>query len=95
MSSVSKVGINQFAGEGYDLWKFRVETQMTAHGLKEMLKDDEPKDATQRAVEKTFAKQGFACQNYVRRSLAVLKLSEGTLLMDHFRVFDQLIRQFK
>uniref|UniRef100_A0A182X1R8 Uncharacterized protein n=1 Tax=Anopheles quadriannulatus TaxID=34691 RepID=A0A182X1R8_ANOQN len=45
--------------------------------------------------DKTFAKQGFACQNYVRRSLAVLKLSEGTLLMDHFRVFDQLIRQFK
>lgn len=44
----------------------------------------------------TLAKKDFATQKtYVRISLATLKMKEGTLLMDHFRRFDELIRQLK
>lgn len=132
MSSAAKVGIVQFAGEGYDVWRFRVETQMSAHGVKEMLTKDVPMDEAQLAafrekdekakallvayiadshleyvrdkdtakemwnsLANTFAKKGFATQTYIRRSLATLKMVEGTPLMDHFRRFDELIRQLK
>lgn len=132
MSSAKKAGIVQFAGEGYDTWKFRVETQLSAHGVKEAITQDPPeeeeaKPAFQEKDEKakallvayiadshleyireketakamwtslanTFAKKGFAAQTYIRRSMAMLRMEEGTSLADHFRRFDELGRQLK
>lgn len=134
-SSAKKAGIVQFAGEGFDTWKFRVETQLSAHGVREILEEDVPVETATEAVRRTFrekdekakallvsfiadshleyvrdkataramwqslaetfAKKGFAAQTYIRRSLAMLRMEEGCALKDHFRRFDELVRQLK
>lgn len=134
-SSAKKAGIVQFAGDGFDTWKFRVETQLSAHGVRDVLEADAPAETATEAVKKTFkekdekakallvafiadshleyvrdkatakamwkaleatfAKKGFAAQTYIRRSLAMLRMEEGCALKDHFRNFDELVRQLK
>lgn len=47
------------------------------------------------SLSNTFSKKGFASQTYIRRSLALLRMDEGTALADHFRRFDELVRQLK
>lgn len=47
------------------------------------------------SLANTFSKKGFASQTYIRRTLALLRMEEGTALVDHFRKFDELIRQLK
>lgn len=132
MSSAKKAGIVQFAGEGYDTWKFRVETQLSAHGVKEAITNDPPEEGAAKvaflekdekakallvayiadshleyirdkqtakamwtSLANTFAKKGFAAQTYIRRSMALLRMEEGTPLADHFRRFDELGRQLR
>ena len=130
--SAKKAGIVQFAGYGFDTWKFRVETQLSANGVKEAITEDFPEEAAARnlfqekdekakvllvayiadshleyirdkqtaramwtSLTNTFAKKGFASQTYIRRSMAMLRMDEGTPLADHFRRFDELGRQLK
>lgn len=39
----------QFACEGYDTWKFRMETQLSAHGVKEAITKDPPAEKAAKA----------------------------------------------
>lgn len=134
-SSAKKAGILQFAGDGFDTWKFRVVTQLSAHGVRAVLEEDAPEETASEAekkafnekdekakamlvsfiadshledvrdketakamwesLETTYAKKGFAAQTYIRRSLAMLRMEEGCALKDHFRNFDELVRQLK
>ena len=115
MPSAKKAGIVQFAGEGFDKWKFRVLTQLEANGVLNTITMEVPeedaekaaflvKDASAKALLVTyisddylkyvqeqptakkmweallgsFAKKGFGAQNYIRRSLAMLRMEEGS-----------------
>lgn len=56
-SSANKAGIVQFSGEGFDTWKFRVETQLAAHGVKEVLSASEPEEKASADVKRNFVEK--------------------------------------
>lgn len=53
-SSAKKAGIVQFAGDGFDTWKFQVETQLSAQGVRDALEEDAPAETAAEAVKKVF-----------------------------------------
>lgn len=61
----------------------------------EYIRDKETAEAMWTSLANTFAKRGFAVQTYIRRSMAMLQMEEGSSLAEHFRRFDELGRQLK
>lgn len=57
MTTSAKAGIVQFSGDGFDTWKFRVETQLAAQGVRDIITVD-PSASGVRRCEEGFPGEG-------------------------------------
>ncbi|XP_050086355.1 ubiquitin-conjugating enzyme E2Q-like protein 1 [Anopheles aquasalis] len=73
-SSAKKARMEQFAGDGYDTWKVRIETLLAAHGVREAIEQDPPAELA--ALKR---KRAFKAMDEMAKALLVSSIADSHL----------------